>query len=67
MLFPSTHPPQLHVFLLFQSDSTVHDRLVSIMASGLQTDTDLGVGAKKGLYRELRQNPYLFGLSAVSI
>jgi len=26
----------------------------------------LGAGQKKGLYKELRENPYLLGLSAVS-
>jgi hypothetical protein len=26
----------------------------------------LGTGQKKGLYKELRENPYLLGLSAVS-
>jgi hypothetical protein len=35
------------------------------MASDLQTATGLGAGQKKGLYKELRQNPYLLGLSAV--
>jgi hypothetical protein len=36
------------------------------MASELQTAGGLGAGEKKGLYKELRQNPYLLGLSAVS-
>lgn len=26
----------------------------------------LGAGQKKGMYKELRENPYLLGLSAVS-
>jgi len=28
--------------------------------------TGLGAGEKKSVYKELRQNPYLLGLSAVS-
>jgi hypothetical protein len=36
------------------------------MASDLQIGTGLGGPQKKGLYKELRQNPYLLGLSAVS-
>lgn len=37
------------------------------MASALQVESGgLGAGEKKGVYRELRQNPYLFGLSTVS-
>ncbi|KAH4087715.1 hypothetical protein HBH48_136270 [Parastagonospora nodorum] len=34
------------------------------MASDLQIGTRLGGPQKKGLYKELRQNPYLLGLSA---
>jgi|TARA_R110002003_G_scaffold248_3_gene17668 hypothetical protein len=38
------------------------------MASELHIEnTGLGAGEKKGLYRELRQNPYLLGLSAVRL
>jgi hypothetical protein len=38
------------------------------MASELHNEnTGLGAGEKKGLYRELRQNPYLLGLSAVRL
>lgn len=36
------------------------------MASDLQVGTGLGSPQKKGLYKELHQNPYLLGLSAVS-
>ena len=35
------------------------------MASEMQLGTGLEAGEKKGLYKELRQNPYLLGLSAV--
>jgi hypothetical protein len=35
------------------------------MASELQIGASAGAGEKKGLYKELRQNPYLLGLSAV--
>jgi len=37
------------------------------MASEIQAADGTGAGAKKGLYKELRQNPYLLGLSAVRL
>lgn len=49
-------------FIQFLTDAY----LSNIMASELQTPGGLGAGEKKGLYKELRQNPYLLGLSAVS-
>jgi hypothetical protein len=35
------------------------------MASEIQSGTDSAVVRKPGVYKELRQNPYLLGLSAV--
>lgn len=44
------------------------DKYFTYSMSNERNLEDIGLGAppKKGVYRELRANPYLFGLSAVS-